>query len=178
MKREKDLLCYGQFLSKANLYDQTKLVKSLLNGEKGEKLKHDIHNGAYYSLTISDEKSKVSITTPVLRFYITQWEEDMRLVNKKLSECQSPQESEKLKDRLKWLQTDRESMNKAPKRERTVYYWLLVPFWLGELLISYDEVVFRHFDCSWWGVSEMQQFPADQSTVLAEIYKDLRDELV
>jgi hypothetical protein len=164
-------LTYEQFIAQAMLHDLTEIVKLLLKN-RIINLDECIFNERDVITCLPDGK----VTIPSSHYYdqidknsVTRQE----LLNKK-EELQARNED------VTMIQTKLEQMNnffiefeKAPRIDRRIHEWRLIPHWLADRLLGKGETVLRAYGCNWWGVKEIQPTGVSNHEVLKVIYNEL-----
>lgn len=69
-------------------------------------------------------------------------------------------------------QKDVERLECDVGKERTVYEWYAVPYWIARYMIDSNEVVLAWRDCYWWGRSSIVH-PLAISDVVKRLYQHL-----
>ncbi|HEY6081885.1 MAG TPA: hypothetical protein VIU45_00420 [Chitinophagaceae bacterium] len=67
---------------------------------------------------------------------------------------------------LRMHEEDIRALENAEEREKNIYEWWLVPYWLSEMLIEKGAVAFRHFGCNWWGRTNFREVVFKDSVLL------------
>ena len=160
-----------EFLNKAILQDQTKLINEILKADKTMDYIDSIMNREHFSVKLSDEE--IIGTTEVITEKQSQVEKELAMVNSLIDEKQVPQGyylfvKNEIEKELKLLE-DAKGWN------RHIFQWLLVPHWLGDELINYGEVVFREFGCNWWGITTIIGDHQSKESTLLEIFEELHN---
>lgn len=149
----KDIQNYQEFLESVQFIDQTYFIDTILKQDKHLNHFNDIYNRMEYRLLLSDGDflgSDHFLDCKRKEIITRLWDIKQMLAGN----CPEKDCNELLLEKSH-LETDINKMEDATGKERPIFYWYLVPYWLADILINMGEVVFRGYFCHWWGVSSL-----------------------
>lgn len=165
----KSILLFQGFLNKAILYDQTHLVNIILLNNKQHQHFNEVHNGKEYKLSLSD--GELEGCEAILLEKQMEVSKELLEVNTMISNNRSA--TGELYQKKQQLENDQKTLEEAQSRDRYVHQWLLIPYWLGEELINWGEVVFRSLGCNYWGITYPNGDFTSKESILQEIFEEL-----
>ncbi|NLR58164.1 hypothetical protein HGH93_08650 [Chitinophaga polysaccharea] len=162
---------YQEFLSKAQLIDQTSLIDDILKQDRQLHYFNNVINRVEYKLSLSDGKfigsddlladKRIKVTARIGN------------ITSRLKEQLLEKEHRELLLQKNTLEADLSQLEDAKGEEKPIFYWYLVPHWLSGYLLEMGETVFRHWGCNWWGVSSLLQEYWSKDRLLLDIMEEV-----
>lgn len=166
MDRKK--LTYREFTMMIMLYDQTNIV-TLLKNDKSINQDESIFNKYDVTICLPDG----AITMPSTHYYDLLNENGAKtkalLLQKHALELEN-RDTTILQAELDQLKTFSLNYEEATFKDRFIFEWRLIPYWLADKLIYKGETVFRAFGCDWWGMRELRFTGTLHTEILKEVF--------
>lgn len=142
-------------LQAAILHDQTHLVDSILK-EKSE-AEHFCQWYNHLAFTISLAEEQFSGNLEELEQAIQERKNQLKSMLQQVKEDETLADTTLYNMAMQRLKDDIQLLETVEGSKEQVFQWLLVPYWLSELLILKAEIVLRICGSSWWGITSPLQ---------------------
>jgi hypothetical protein len=137
------------------LQDQTALVTSLIKADKELAYLNTLYNRERFNVRLHDGSVTGSVTELMNKLHEVETAINRLEKGRGQEKLVPPWSTEE--ETLGQLRQDRTALEYAKGWDRDVYEWLLVPFWLSEMLHDKGEVVLRLHGNSWWGITAYEE---------------------
>lgn len=163
---------YREFTLMAMLQDQTEIVRFIIQNEN--RIDPDGCFLNRYDISVSLTTGRKVLPSQHYYDQINRLGSEYRSLQAKMQEIVDDNEdTTEVEAEIESVYSLLLEYEEAVYKERTVYEWRLIPYWIAESFIQKGETVFRHMGNNWWGVKDIMLTGIFNHKILTEIYEGI-----